>query len=1127
MTKSKFLKASMSALTSSALIIGTVVPVMADGVIGEGKFDQGKGLPWHICESGPATTMNFNIKDGSYNITIINPGGLRNGGESKWDCQFRHRGLTLAVGHSYEISYDLWVDHTGWYTSKIGNYAGTVELWHNDMIQQPRQDIGGDPNRSDKNNWGWGGVIVDSSQLNKWTTHTGRFECQVDGSSRAMNDDNLTMDEILPAEWCFQFGGAGEYSFNVANPGSTIETGAANNPQVMAPDPNPLDCFPSRYSEGETVNIKFDNMVLTCTTCGTTGPCNYQEVAIPDPTTERSTVRVNQVGYYTNLNKKATALSDSTTGLPFSIKTAAGEEVFTGTSEPYDNRAIIGDSTQTTADLYEGKAVNWDGDSGQNVHILDFSQFVTAGEYYIEFAGGKSYNFEIGDDVYGNMFRDATNYFYQNRSGIPIESTYMPEWVDENGVDYYKAYGGDISKLTHLAGHNPDEAGLNPNDDVDLYPTGGVAVDTQPTSGNYTAVDTDFNNEPDVWIMSSYNPEANYFSNWVSAPTAEDISGADETITATYGWYDAGDHGKYVVNGGVAVWTLLNLYERAAKKGGDAADEVKDELKMPEDNNGIADLLDEAAYEVDFMMDMVVPASGTKYSSKYAGLVFHKLHDHKWTGLGIAPNEDTPDNPDWGCQRMVKPPTTAAAYNLAANAAQLSRLLTDAGVTSAVGPKGTNTAASYLAQAEATFKVAYDLQQAGTVLYAPMDQAIGGGPYGDNNVTDDCYWAAAELWLATGDSYYKDIIDKGYNTGVNEIAAFTVPYAITGGESQSDKGSFTSFNWGNTGTMGNLSMALNPEKVGETAMATLESTIAAAADKYVEKENQQGYGIPYRGAPFTDPINSPGLEFEGYEWGSNSFVINNIIVMAYAYDLTGDVTYMNGAARGMDYILGTNALDFSYVTGYGDYALLHPHHRFWAVEISATKYTYAPPGTMSGGANKGMQDPYIQGMGYDRVTTPSQLCFIDSAESWSTNEITINWNAPFAWGAYFMQTEAPLVGEVQPKPDPGTEPTPEPTPAPTDPTDPTPAPTDPSGGESVLRGDVDLDKAVKIADLVALCKHVVGVTGANLTGSALLAADCDVNGSVEAADTLELAKFIVKKILSFADPIVPDAYYPA
>ncbi|MDR0984849.1 MAG: cellulase family glycosylhydrolase [Ruminococcus sp.] len=100
-----------------------------------------------------------------------------------------------------------------------------------------------------------------------------------------------------------------------------------------------------------------------------------------------------------------------------------------------------------------------------------------------------------------------------------------------------------------------------------------------------------------------------------------------------------------------------------------------------------------------------------------------------------------------------------------------------------------------------------------------------------------------------------------------------------------------------------------------------------------------------------------------------------------------------------------------------------------------------------------------------------------------------------------------------------TEPgTPEPsTPAPTEPA--TPEPGTPAPGET-KRGDVDLDGDVKISDLVALCKHVVGVSGATVSGTALLAADCDCNGVVEAADTLELAKFLVKKIDGFQEQYV-------
>ena len=31
-----------------------------------------------------------------------------------------------------------------------------------------------------------------------------------------------------------------------------------------------------------------------------------------------------------------------------------------------------------------------------------------------------------------------------------------------------------------------------------------------------------------------------------------------------------------------------------------------------------------------------------------------------------------------------------------------------------------------------------------------------------------------------------------------------------------------------------------------------------------------------------------------------------------------------------------------------------------------------------------------------------QFCYIDDINSWSTNEITINWNAPLSWVASFL-----------------------------------------------------------------------------------------------------------------------------
>ena len=89
----------------------------------------------------------------------------------------------------------------------------------------------------------------------------------------------------------------------------------------------------------------------------------------------------------------------------------------------------------------------------------------------------------------------------------------------------------------------------------------------------------------------------------------------------------------------------------------------------------------------------------------------------------------------------------------------------------------------------------------------------------------------------------------------------------------------------------------------------------------------------------------------------------------------------------------------SYITGYGSNPLKHPHHRFWADQID-TKFPPAPPGIVSGGPNSELEDPYGQAAGL--AGCPPQKCFIDHIEAWALNEITINWNAPLAWAAAYL-----------------------------------------------------------------------------------------------------------------------------
>lgn len=101
-------KRAVSAAAAAVWLLNITAPlgVIAGQQLGQTDFDDGVGLPWHICESRTAE-MEFDISDGKYKITIVNPGGQSKGGEDRWDCQFRHRGLKIEAGHQYKVSYEI------------------------------------------------------------------------------------------------------------------------------------------------------------------------------------------------------------------------------------------------------------------------------------------------------------------------------------------------------------------------------------------------------------------------------------------------------------------------------------------------------------------------------------------------------------------------------------------------------------------------------------------------------------------------------------------------------------------------------------------------------------------------------------------------------------------------------------------------------------------------------------------------------------------------------------------------------------------------------------------------------------------------------------------------------------
>ncbi|HZB33995.1 MAG TPA: glycoside hydrolase family 9 protein [Streptosporangiaceae bacterium] len=418
----------------------------------------------------------------------------------------------------------------------------------------------------------------------------------------------------------------------------------------------------------------------------------------------------------------------------------------------------------------------------------------------------------------------------------------------------------------------------------------------------------------------------------------------DYRLDVRGGWYDAGDHGKYVVNGGIATYQLLNAFERtktAFSAGGGAA--LGDgTLRVPERGNKVPDILDEARWELEFMMRMQVPAG-----QQLAGMAHHKMHDQNWTGLPLQP-EDDPQ------LRELHPASTAATLNLAATAAQCARLY---------APYDTAFANKCLTSA----KTAYTAAKAHPSMFASDADSNGGGAYGDRDVSDELYWAAAELYLTTGaQQYLADLTASPHHTG----DVFTP----------------TGFNWPATAALGRLDLATVPNGLPAADRQRVQQSVLAGADSYLATLAAEAYGLPMPGAR------------NNYFWGSNSNIINNLIVLATAYDLTRDKKYQAGAVQGMDYILGRNALNHSYVTGWGEVSSQNQHSRIWAHQLDPN-LPNPPAGSISGGANAGLDDPFVANL---LAGCAPQFCFVDDIASFSTNEVAINWNSALSWISSFL-----------------------------------------------------------------------------------------------------------------------------
>jgi endoglucanase len=352
---------------------------------------------------------------------------------------------------------------------------------------------------------------------------------------------------------------------------------------------------------------------------------------------------------------------------------------------------------------------------------------------------------------------------------------------------------------------------------------------------------------------------------------------------------------------------------------------------IPETGNNIPDLLDEILWEVRWLLAMQDSSDGG---------VYFKLTSPNF-GATTMPNADHQP-------RYVVQKSTSSALDFAAVLAQAARIFsrypTD---LPGLSDSCINAAASAWRWARVNPNIAY-------VQANLTNPAINTGAYGDGTFTDEFKWAASELYTTTKlDSFY--------------LAA----------------GSFGTMNvpgWQNVGSLAYYTLSHYRKQLTPAADTnTIKSRVQTFANSFRSQTGTSPYGV------------SIGTNSWDFSWGSNGQAANEGMALMMAFDQTRDSTYLNAALTNLDYMLGRNATNYSFLTGYGTTPPKNIHHsQSYSDGISAPV-----PGLLAGGPNTD-QLTDCGAANYPSSTLKAKA-YLDSYCSYSTNEIAINWNAPFAY----------------------------------------------------------------------------------------------------------------------------------
>ncbi|MBE5924025.1 MAG: glycosyl hydrolase family 9 [Lachnospiraceae bacterium] len=323
------------------------------------------------------------------------------------------------------------------------------------------------------------------------------------------------------------------------------------------------------------------------------------------------------------------------------------------------------------------------------------------------------------------------------------------------------------------------------------------------------------------------------------------IYGTDKKIDVSGGWHDAGDYGRYVVAGAKAVADLVLAYEVSGNK----------------------QLLEEAKYELDWMMKM---------QDKESGGVYHKVTCASFPGE-VMPQDETEE-------LIVSPISSTASGDFAAAMAMAGR------VFETIDDADYKKAGSEYIEAA---KKAWDyIEEHKAQRGFKNPDEISTGEYPDTYDRDEYFWASAELYKTVGDEKYK-----------TEMASYI-----------DDERNLDGMGWASVGMYGCYAALTNDKLLTDSSnlLKTIKDYFIGKADESVETCSRNPYGVDFTTT---------------FYWGSNMGVSNSGMVLLMANEIAPNEKYVECAKKQLDYILGLNATGYCFVTGQGYLSPQNPHHR--------------------------------------------------------------------------------------------------------------------------------------------------------------------------------------------------------